>query len=896
MAENSLTANQVVRHSEFGVGRVIADQGPTVVVRFETEIHECARGELSPLPSLNERFGDPGWDTPVEVVNHLQAEAIVSINDAWGVFGRSRIELLPHQLWVCREVLKEWPTRWLVADDVGLGKTIEAGILLTPLVASGRVNRLLVICPAHLVEQWQLRMRTMFDIRLAIYTSEADTPRTDFWHTHNHVIVSLHTLRADHKGRHDRLLESEPFDLVIVDESHHLNADENAGPTLAFQLVRKMEDHGLIQSMIFFTGTPHRGKTFGFLAQLQLIRPDLFDPRKPLADQVLSLRKAVIRNNKHNVTDLAGHRLFEEPIVTSETYSYTDSEQSFYDAITDFIVRGRAYAARLPTANQSAVSLVLIAMQKLASSSVAAIRRAIAGRLERIERGRTRLEEQLVQLTRLDNASDAAEEDMRSAIEEEIAALQSDVRLMEDEEPWLRNLLGMADAVTKETKIETILDLIDRQFPERSILFFTEYKATQSLLMSALIGRYGDGCVTFINGDGKAAGVVMADGSVDSVTVPRLQAADAFNMGKVRFLVSTEAAGEGIDLQESCHTLIHVDLPWNPMRLHQRVGRLDRYGQKRRVEVVSVRNPSTVESRIMAKLEEKLERITAAFTFVMDSPEDLKQLVLGVASPATFRDLYADSVQVSDASLSAWFDTQTSTLGGKDVVEVVQALVGDVRKFDFKAVSDRLPQVDLPDLESFLEIALSLNGRKLSSDVEGLSFLTPTAWRTIPAIRGRYQGLTLKRDSPLAKDGKALLGIGHRAIDLGLAQARDRHAAVASLPSGILEDSLFVFRLIDRVTDGPTRRPVVVGVVLRGSDGSEVLSDWQILRALNALPWRRDAMQLTPSPPDHGKSVADAASHAEAVVVEEIGRLVPEFRVPDCELLGVLWALPSDSE
>ena len=118
--------------------------------------------------------------------------------------------------------------------------------------------------------------------------------------------------------------------------------------------------------------------------------------------------------------------------------------------------------------------------------------------------------------------------------------------------------------------------------------------------------------------------------AVRSVRKPREAAADEFNAGTVRFLISTEAAGEGIDLQESCHTLIHVDLPWNPMRLHPRVGRLNRYGQQERVEVLSIRNPDTVEARIWSKLDEKLERINEAFAHVMDTPDDLRHLVLGM--------------------------------------------------------------------------------------------------------------------------------------------------------------------------------------------------------------------------------------------------------------------------
>ena len=176
----------------------------------------------------------------------------------------------------------------------------------------------------------------------------------------------------------------------------------------------------------------------------------------------------------------------------------------------------------------------------------------------------------------------------------------------------------------------------------RQVLFFTEYKATQSLLMSALMREFGEGAIAFINGDDRADEVVFPSGESKSIFLERNEATERFNAGRVRFMVSTEAGGEGIDLQENCHSLIHVDLPWNPMRLHQRVGRLNRYGQKNQVEVVVLRNPETVEGRICEILQEKMNQIMIALGQAMDEPEDLLQLVLGMTSPALWRELFVE--------------------------------------------------------------------------------------------------------------------------------------------------------------------------------------------------------------------------------------------------------------
>jgi ERCC4-related helicase len=889
--QEQLDEGAIVGHGRFGTGTVRVDLGLTAIVRFAHGVEECKKSDLQTRRPIASRVRNASWDLPLEVINRVQAESIISINNSWGVFARSRIELLPHQLWVCREVNKEWPTRWLVADDVGLGKTIEAGLILTPLLTSGRVARLLILCPASLVEQWQQRLRTMFDIRLAIYTPEADTPRTDFWHTHAQVIVSLHTLRADHRGRHERLLDSDPWDLVLVDESHHINADEKAGPTLAHQLIKKLTDHNKVQSMVFFTGTPHRGKTFGFLAQLQLLRPDLFDPRKPLREQLVHLRDVVIRNNKYNVTDLKGDRLFREPHVDMATYSYSEIEQLFYDTLTEFILKGRAYAAKLSQSDASAVMLVLIAMQKLASSSVAAIRRAIRGRLQRITDGRKKVGKLSQRLADYRNLLDEDAGDAVASAEEELARISSALVLMEDEEAALRNLLAIADRVESETKIARLLEIVAEKLQHRAVLFFTEYKATQSLLMSALLQQFGPGCVSFINGDGRADGVQMPDGTTQSIRKPRDVAADEFNSAKVRFLVSTEAAGEGIDLQENCYTLIHVDLPWNPMRLHQRVGRLNRYGQRKRVEVLSIRNPDTVEARIWGKLDEKLDRINEAFAHVMDTPEDLKQLVLGMTSSQMFQRLFAESVSTPVQKLDSWFDQHTASFGGQDAVEVVEALVGAVHRFDFRQVSNRIPKVDLPDLRPFFEAALTLNGRRVSGTDTGISFITPDAWRDSPAVRTKYENMGFDRLEPSARDTQRLLGVGHKAVDQALAQARERDVMVGAVPVELLSEPIVVMHVHDRVTDGPLKPSVLFAVCPSGeSQALQIAQDWEVLKRLNEIPRRKEILR-DPSPPANAEDVLAMIEKAHDAISAQLDELVPRFAVPECQTIAVLWPL-----
>ena len=887
MPNNTFDSGTRVLSARFGFGTIELDKGPTVIARFEHGIEECDKCDLEAVSSALDALSRSEWDPPLELIHRLLAEAIQSVNDAWGVFSRSRIELLPHQLWVCRQVNETWPTRWLVADDVGLGKTIEAGMVLWPLLANGRVRKLLVVCPAHLVEQWQYRLRTIFDIRLARYSADADTDKSDFWGTHPFVVASLHTLRLDRRGRHTRMLESNPWDLVVVDEAHHLNADEEHGFTLGYRLLKKMVDNNRVASIVFFTGTPHRGKNYGFLALLDLLRPDLFDLQKPLHSQLPLLSQVMIRNNKSTVTDITGKPLFKTPSVHSETYSFSPPEEHFYDLLTQFIVDGQAYASRLDSTEGRAIMLVLIAMQKLASSSTAAIQRAINKRLGRVEAGKKKLADLE---TRYREAENTLSYDELAELEEAILESTSALKLMQNEEPRLRELLAATRNVESETKIDRLLELLEDRFFGRTVLFFTEYKATQGLLMSALMKRFGSDCVTFINGDDRLDDVAFPDGRVESITLPRDEATNRFNAGQVRFLISTEAGGEGIDLQENCHTLVHVDLPWNPMRLHQRVGRLNRYGQTRRVDVLSLRNPDTVESLIWEKLNAKLEQISMAFGEVMEEPEDLLQLVLGMTSPSMFRGLFSGASNVPRQTLGEWFDRQTSQFGGRDVIDTVQELVGNAAKFDFGDVSDRLPKVDLPDLRPFMEIALTLNGRRAKDDEDGLSFLTPDAWRTEPGVYAEYRGMRFDRRDRAPDAARRLLGVGHKVVNQALEQARKRSVTVAAMPRDELKKPLIVFYVRDRVTASERRSATIVaGVELDGDDaGATLLFDWQLIRRLNGLPLRKTMMREASHRVGNLESARSTVMRAMAYLESNLDTLHHSFRHPFVEVAAVM--------
>ena len=885
-----LVTGAIVQHARFGRGTVRLDDGNSVLVRFDHGVEECLSSDLQLLAGLSERAATGQADPSLNVVTRVLGNCIRSVNDVWGVFSASRIALLPHQLWVCKRVLETWPTRWLVADDVGLGKTIEAGLILTPLIASGRVRRLLILAPASLVEQWQVRLREMFDIRVATYAPSVDTEKEDYWNTQDRVIASAHTLRLDMAGRWDRLVAANPWDLVIVDEAHHLNVDEDRGRTLTFQLVERLQEHRRIHSMLFFTGTPHRGKDYGFLSLLKLLRPDDFDPHEPLEDQVTKLRSVMIRNNKRRVTDMNGEPVFTPVTQRRETFTYSPEEAAFYDKLTEFIVEGKTHAAGLDRKQRRTVMLVLIAMQKLASSSVAAVRAALANRLARLRQAQEQINAAAPDIARLEEMlaeEDPANLDEIARTEERIATMVGDaVRLSPEEIPSLEELIAAADQVETETKIERIIQVTQASFVEEAVLFFTEYKATQALLMSALQARFGDGCVTFINGDGFVDGVKDSAGRASRQTEDRRRAAERFNRGDVRFLVSTEAAGEGIDLQESCSTLIHVDLPWNPMRLHQRVGRLSRYGQSKPVTVVTVRNPDTVESRIWECLDHKLDRITLAFQGAMDDPEDMRQLVIGMASPRMFTEVFADvDRDLRGERLEQWFDAKTATFGGMDAVESVRTLTGNVARFDFGEVSDRIPRVDLPDLIPFFKALLAVLGKRPHQpDSTRLSFKTPDAWLDDFSLADRYDLLFERISRPHPDEDVA--GVGLRIVNRAIQTAIDLPDSFAAL--GGLSCPVFVFALQDRITgsDGAVRR-VVAGVKRETGGDWSLVRDWELVKLLNGAADKPRSAIFNASAETSVDPIALLAS-AEAALSGLLNELELPFQLPMIEPLAML--------
>lgn len=791
--------NDKVKHATLGIGTVDSIKENYAIVTFENEeIKKCPFHELEVIQDIFSELKNADKSDANEVLAKVQSSIIQSINNRWGVFSRSNIELLPHQLWVCNQVLKEWPVRYLVADDVGLGKTIEAGLIIWSLISSKKAKRILILTPAPLIFQWQERLLNMFDLTFDVFNVEQEKSKVNYWKGHSHVIASFPTLAMKNSQRKQNIFESEPWDLVIVDEAHHMNATERQGKTLQYKFFDELEQAGKVISTILFTGTPHRGFDFGFFSLMKLVNPAIFDPKKDYSTQFEKLSNYFIRNNKQNTVDMNGNKLFKPIHQHPKTFSYTDKETHFYDELSNFIEEGKTYALSKSGSIVNSIQLVLTALQKLASSSILAVTSALETRknnllairnniLKEVDSGYKELYEAI------NNTSDEESDDESAKIIELFE--KNTFQLMNNEISNLTTLIDLGKQITHESRIDKIIEIIETEYPNDNILFFTEYKKTQSLLMTELMKKWGTESVTFINGDESLLNVVMPDGSKKNFSIKRTEASEKFNEGQVKFLISTEAAGEGIDLQKSCHVLIHADIPWNPMKMHQRVGRINRYGQKKDVDVVVLRNPNTIESKIWEKLQMKITNISKTFTAGMSDPEDMMMLVLGIHNNKFYDELYSEGYTAArKGNVSSWFDTKEKTLGGENVVSLISNMVGNAAKFNLNGLPD-VPKCDLDDLKNFFERAIKLQGKKLTIQDDRYSFITPQDWFNDYGIMPKYENLIFRR---IPKDGESLkniCGVGHIAFNKCLEFADKLTPSVCCIKG---ETSYFIYKAINQ--------------------------------------------------------------------------------------------------
>ena len=530
------------------------------------------------------------------------AHALEMWNENTGSLSHLEIDPLPHQIHLVHHILASGNLNWLIADDVGLGKTIETGMLLAALKQRDSLNRVLLVTPAGLTKQWQDELNHKFKMGdFLIYGDDFQINEPRHWKMFDYVIASMDRLKDD---RHLAALEQAGgWDLVVFDEAHRLSRrqygmklDASQRFQLAAQLRRQTD------AMVLLTATPHQGMQDKFQALLELLRPELTDKINSLRNNPEIIGDMVFRNNKADVTDVDGNFIFNGKTTSAMEVSVSQAAKVFDNTLQAYLRKGYEASAKLGVKG-NAIGFVMTVYRKLAASSAAAIHNALINR-------KLRLQTQ----ANIEPMGNYAEKDQRFIGEWEEQLQTEAAQFFDGELDLLDQLISEAERLRDNDRklqlfLDELIEAIRADNPDQKVLIFSEYRTTQTYIKSALEGRFGAGCVEQING---------------SMPHHLRHAAIARFEESAQFLISTEAGGEGINLQRNCHIMINYDLPWNPMRLVQRIGRLYRYGQKNRVVVFNIHSPDTADEQIMEMMYSRIEQVVTDLAGV--SPEFDSQL------------------------------------------------------------------------------------------------------------------------------------------------------------------------------------------------------------------------------------------------------------------------------
>jgi superfamily II DNA or RNA helicase len=569
----------------------------------------------------------------------------------------SRVDPLPHQLEAVYENLLKLPrVRFLLADDAGAGKTIMAGLLIRELKLRGLTERVLVVCPANLAFQWQRELKEKFDEKFLVLKGSdiRDQFGVNQWMEQKQVITSLDLAKRD-----DILpgLRQVHWDLVIVDEAHRMSARDESHKSLRYrlgELLRDSTDHFLL-----LTATPHKGDPQNFTLFLQLLDRDAYADVKSIREAMNRQRAPFyLRRTKEAMvyfperqTDgtWAAQPVFTKRIPRTANFAIDGPEFELYQEVTRFVKRQSARAAAQgddPRAR--AVGFLMSLYQRRLASSTHAMRRSLENRAKRLDDGLQRAQE-LVQMAppslpdpeELEELEDAERERLEEMLE--AVTLAGNAEQVREEIAELQELAEEAEKVERsgsEAKLSRLRDIMqDEGFfdrPDQRLLLFTEFKDTLDYLMEQLKDwGFIVGC---IHGG-------MKPGSRDQPG-SRLYIEQQFREGAIQVLVATEAAGEGINLQ-CCHILFNYDIPWNPNRLEQRMGRIHRYGQQHDCLIFNFVATNTIEGRVLQRLHQKLQEIRDALD------DDAVFNVVGEVLPAAhvervLRDYYAGKLGDAD--------------------------------------------------------------------------------------------------------------------------------------------------------------------------------------------------------------------------------------------------------
>jgi len=756
--------------------------------RSENKILAVEQLEVVDCPLDRARRGQ--WDDPWRFELKITAARFLTGNKG-GQLSNARTAILPHQIFAAHRVVSAEKRRFLLADEVGLGKTIEAGMIWQALEQRGQAKRTLVIVPAGLTTQWQEEFKDKFDTDFEIFGRDFLAVNPRIWDFKARAIASLNMLkRKEHKRT---LLENRKWDLIIFDEAHRLSAmDYGSGKvekTQNYKLAESLRGQDYCDALLLLTATPHQGEENHSRFRNLLYLLDEYIDFSALEEKDLfsgganggrPFTELIIRTPKQEVTDAEGRRVFNGRQTHRMPFKMYADEARFYKAVAEYIRNGYQMLERLnEPVQRRAAGFLLTTFQKLNASSTAAIRAALDKRLLRM-RGEisavpepTEFDRELFHDERYEGESEEAD-----------VKLLTEAQIVEHEAQTLETLLSLR--VKRDKKMDELLRLVDRieseapRGAEEKILIFTEYRETQRYIVRELEKRHGKGCAVVIHGGMKLERKEESAEDVEAIWAPfaaggALQAASTKRTSqrlfrdhpKVRFLVSTEAGGEGINLQFA-HICVNYDLPWNPMRVEQRVGRVYRFGQKLVVQVYNFFNRGTIEDTVQLYFENRIRRAAETIAKVTgESPEDIMGTLNGqLESEIDPAKVYQRAMVEGDLNRQTKEEIDKAVARARQAYEIAtQSLFRDVSSYSFDQYRRELKaDLTLDDLRRFTERFMARHRRQMQRRDEFVEFLTPDVLIGFD-LPERYRTATFDHDLAIRRTDAEFLALGHPFVD-----------------------------------------------------------------------------------------------------------------------------------
>lgn len=563
----------------------------------------------------------------------LAAEALrirmAGVHDPMLAVTTSNIRPLPHQIKaVYEELLPRMPLRFLLADDPGAGKTIMAGLYAKELILRGDLQRMLVIAPGGLVEQWQDELYTKFSIDAVLLTRDlaASTKDGNPFTGHHPILIA----RMDQLARSDdwcQFLDRSEWDLVVVDEAHRMAANWWAGDLRKTRRYELGQQLGRIaRHLLLMTATPHSGSEENFQAFMALLDPDRFEGQYRAGVHSTDTTGLMRRMVKEELRTFDGKALFPERIAETVPYALSPGEAELYEAVTHYVRSEMNRADALEDSpRKRTVGFALTVLQRRLASSTHAILRSL-------ERRRQRLTVKREEMLNPVRATGPGDTDYRFTARE-VENFDADELDAEEAEAFEGNVVDLATAARTAAELQVEIDLlgelatlarrvrdsrrdtkweklrellIDQQIlreddgSPRKLIIFTEHRDTLDYLTTMIRNQLGrDEAVLTIHG-----GTSRRD---------RWRVREEFtHESRRQVLVATDAAGEGLNLQ-AAYLMINYDLPWNPNRIEQRFGRIHRIGQEHVCRLWNLVAEDTREGQVFARLLWKMEQQRTAY-------------------------------------------------------------------------------------------------------------------------------------------------------------------------------------------------------------------------------------------------------------------------------------------